>query len=332
MKQGFSRRRCLQLIAAGIISAYGGIAVAENREKLKLAKILLGVPAGSLVDLIARNLADVIKPGYAETAYVENKTGAGGILAVRYLTNQPADGSTVYVGVSSPLTVYPETHKNLPYDPDKDLIPVGCLGTFDLALAVGPATPDSVQSLKDYFAWCKEHPEQATFGSPGEGSMLHFIGSMTGHSAGVTMRHIPYRGPGPAVLDLVGGTISAAVVPLADLTELAEEGKLRILGTTGSVRSRFVPDVPTFAEQGYGEYAMDVWIAVFLAAGTPQQRVQQLTSTIRQALEDPAVRTGMGAQLQEVKWGDAEYLRKRIAQERKGWKAAVSALDFSIDS
>ncbi|MFA7679664.1 MAG: tripartite tricarboxylate transporter substrate-binding protein [Pigmentiphaga sp.] len=305
---------------------------AQTAQPLPLTRIVLGVPAGSMVDTISRRVADVLKPDYATNVYVENKTGAGGILAVRHLISQPADGRNVYVGVSSPLTVYPETYKNLAYDPERDLIPVGSLGTFDLALAVGPAVPASVTNLNAFFDWCKQNPDKATFGSPGEGSMLHFIGSMTGRSAGVDMRHIPYRGPGPAVIDLVGGMVSAVVVPLSDLTELAGQGKLRILGTTGDVRSRFVPTIPTFAEQGFGEYAMGVWIAVFVAAGTPAPLIEQLTKTLKSALDDAAVRDSMGTQLQAVQWGEADELKQRIRRERASWKKAVTALNFSVES
>jgi len=306
--------------------------LAQTGQPLPLTRIVLGVPAGSMVDTISRRVADVLKPGYAANVYVENKTGAGGILAVRHLISQAADGRNLYVGVSSPLTVYPETYKNLGYEPERDLIPVGGLGIFDLALAVGPAVPTSVTNLKEYFDWCKQNPDKATFGSPGEGSMLHFIGSMTGRGAGVDIRHIPYRGPGPAVIDLVGGMVSAVVVPLSDLTELAGQGKLRILGTTGETRSRFVPSIPTFAEQGFGEYAMGVWIAVFVAAGTPAPLIEQLANTLKEALNDATVRDSIGSQLQAVQWIEAEALKQRIKRERQSWRKAVTALNFSVES
>lgn len=333
MTYPISRRAFMTHVgAASALLMTGRPLMAQTTQPLPLTRIVLGVPAGSMVDNIARRVADLLKPDYASNVYVENKTGAGGILAVRHLISQPADGRNVYVGVSSPITVYPETYKNLAYNPDRDLIPVGSLGTFDLALAVGPAVPASVTDLKTFFAWCKQNPDKATFGSPGEGSMLHFIGSMTGRSAGVDMRHIPYRGPGPAIIDLVGGMVSAAVVPLSDLTELAGQGKLRILGTTGDVRSRFVPNIPTFAEQGYGEYAMGVWIAVFVAAGTPEPLITQLTQTLKQALSNPAVQEAMGAQLQAVQWLEADALKARIQRERASWKKAVTALNFSAES
>lgn len=302
------------------------------QDKVEMVRVVLGVPGGSMIDYVARQVAEVIKPGYANNSFVENKTGAGGILAVNYLKSLSKDGSNIYVGVSSPITVYPETYAKLSYDPDKDLVPVGSLGTFDLALAVGPMVPPEVKDLKDYFEWAKRNPNLANFGSPGAGSMLHFVGSMTARKAGVDLRHVPYRGPGPAVLDLVGGNVSAVVVPLVDVTEFAGQGKLRILGTTGKVRSRFVPQVPTFAEQGFGEYAMGVWIAVFVATGTPDAQVQALRSTLKQALQKADVQQAMGRQLQEARWGEPDALKQSIREERESWRKAVKELNFTPES
>lgn len=329
MNTALTRRRFNGMLGASMLASGGAVAATE---KIHMARIITGVPAGSMIDNIARQVAELLTPGYAANRMVENKTGAGGMLALSYLKTLPADGSNLYVGVSSPITVYPVTYKTLPYDPDKDLIPVGSLGGFDLALAVGPMVPDHVKDLKGYFDWCKQNPEKASFGSPGAGSMLHFIGSMTGQVAGVELNHVPYRGPGPAVMNLQGGMVSAVVVPLQDVQPLAAEGKIRILGTTGEERSRFVPQVPTFEEQGYGEYARGVWIAVFAPTGTPAATIDTLRQTLKQGLARPEVQATMGRQLQKVAWGEPEALRAAIARERASWKKAVEALRFTPES
>lgn len=333
MQTPSSRRKFTTFLAA---SAGAALALPQwafgATDNLDMARVVLGVPAGSMIDNIARQVAEVIKPGYAANTIVENKTGAGGILALSYLKTLPKDGSNIYVGVSSPLTVYPVTYKKLAYDADKDLAPIGSLGTFDLALAVGPMVPAHVKDLKGYFEWAKQNPTLANFGSPGAGSMLHFVGSMTARSAGVNLQHVPYRGPGPAVLEAVGGMVSGVVVPLVDVTEFEAQGKLRILGTTGDTRSRFVPHVPTFAEQGFGEYAMGVWIAAFVAAGTPEAQIKKLREVLKQGLEKPEVKAAMGKQLQAVKWGEPEQLQQNIHRERASWKKAVEALNFTPES
>lgn len=333
MQHRFNRRLFNTWLGMSALGA--GLAAPAARaatEKIPMVRVITGVPAGSMVDNITRRVAEVIKTDYAANSMVENKTGAGGILALGYLKSQPKDGSSLYVGVSSPLTVYPVTYRKLPYDADRDLVPVGSLGTFDLALAVGPMVPASVTDLKGYFEWCKKNPEQASFGSPGAGSMLHFMGAMAGRSVGAELSHVAYRGPGPAVIDLQGGVVSAVVVPLVDVTEFAAQGKIRILGTTGEERSRFVPQVPTFKEQGFGEYAKSVWIAVFAPAGTPEATVEALRSNLRQALSKPEVQATLGRQLQKAQWGGPEALARAIQQERASWKKAVEALNFTPES
>ncbi|VCU69038.1 Tripartite tricarboxylate transporter family receptor [Pigmentiphaga humi] len=315
--------------AAAVLASPRAVAAPE---KINMARVITGVPAGSMIDNIARQVAELLTPGYAASAMVENKTGAGGMLALSYLKTLPADGSALYVGVSSPITVYPVTYAKLPYDPDKDLVPVGRLGGFDLALAVGPMVPERVKDLPGYFEWCKQNPDKANFGSPGAGSMLHFVGSMSGQVAGVNLNHVPYRGPGPAVMNLQGGMVSAVVVPLLDVMPLAAEGKIRILGTTGDERSRFVPDVPTFKEQGYGEYARSVWIAVFAPTGVPAGTLDGLRQTLKQELSKPEVQAAMGRQLQEVAWGEPDALKAAIVEERASWKKAVQALRFTPES
>lgn len=316
------------------VSALGGIlpSVSAAEAPLDLVKVILGVPAGSTVDLVARTVAECLKTGgYAQNAIVENRTGASGIIAVSAAKAARPDGGTVLVAASSPITVYPSTYHKLPYDPDKDLMPVSTLVMFDLVLAVGAMVPDEVTNLKAYFAWCRRNPSKASFGSPAAGSMPHFLGSMTARDAGVDLQHIPYRGPAPAVNDLIGGRVSAVVVPLEDVMHFAKAGKCRILAITGERRSRFVPDVPTFQEQGLGRHAMRVWIAAFVPAGTPQALVDRLGATLKQGLAQPAVTAVLEGSAQDVQWCDPKTLQARIHTEQASWAAAAKALHFTAE-
>lgn len=312
--------------ASGLLPSH-----ARAQDALDMVKVLLGVPAGSLVDQIARQVAEVLKKGYAVNTMVENKTGAAGILAVAAAKAAPADGRTVLVAASSPVTVYPVTYKKLPYNPQTDLIPVSTIVTFDLALAVGPLVPEEVKDLKSYYAWCKANPDKATFGSPASGSMPHFLGSMTSRGAGVDSLHVAYRGPGPAVMDMAGGRVSAAVVPLVDLLEFAKSGKCRILAVTGESRSRFVPQVPTFREQGLGDYAMRVWIGAFLPTGTPVALVNKLSASLKSSLSDKAVIAALETNA-DVQWCPPDELRARMQAEKAKWAVAVKELNFTSET
>lgn len=329
-KPRLTRRQFTALLGASATGSAWLPGLAQAQE-LDMVKVLLGVPAGSLVDQIARQVAEVLKKGYAANTMVENKTGASGILAVAAAKAAPADGRTVLVAASSPVTVYPVTYKKLPYNPQTDLIPVSTLVTFDLALAVGPMVPAEVTNLKAYYAWCKAHPEQSNFGSPASGSMPHFLGSMTARSAGVDSQHVAYRGPSPAVTDMMGGRISAVVVPLVDVLEFAKAGKCRILAVTGDTRSRFVPQVPTFREQGLGEYAMRVWIGTFLPAGTPAPVVQKLSATLKTALSDKAVIAQFESNA-DVQWCPPDELKARMLAEQAKWAVAVKELNFTAET
>jgi tripartite-type tricarboxylate transporter receptor subunit TctC len=326
-----NRRHFTALMGASAASGLFLPGLARAQESLDMVKVLLGVPAGSLVDQIARQVAEVLKKGYAVNTMVENKTGASGILAVAAAKSSPSDGRTVLVAASSPVTVYPVTYKKLPYNPQTDLIPVSTLVTFDLALAVGPLVPSEVTNLKAYYAWCKANPALSNFGSPASGSMPHFLGSMTARSAGVESQHVAYRGPSPAVTDMMGGRVSAVVVPLVDVLEFAKAGKCRILAVTGEKRSRFVPQVPTFSEQGLGEYAMRVWIGTFLPAGTPEPLVQKLSSTLKTALSDKAVIAAFESNA-DVQWCPPEELKARMLAEQAKWAVAVKELNFTAET
>ncbi len=326
-----NRRTAVRLLAGPAVSALALPGLVQAQQ-LDTVKVLLGVPAGSMIDQVARRIAEALKKGYASSTVVENRTGAAGILAVSGAKSAAPDGRTVLVATSSSVTVFPVTYKSLPYDPPRDLIPITTLVSFDVALAVGPAVPREVTTLKDFFAWCKANPGKASFGSPGNGSTPHFLGSMSAHTAGVDLQHIAYRGPGPAVTAMVGGQLAAALVPLSDLTEFAATDRCRILAVTGDTRSRFAPMVPTFKEQGFGEYAMRPWIGVFLPAGTPAPIVQKLSTTLKAALTDRSVTRPLETIAQEAAWMSPDALRARMAAERAKWAVAVKALNFTPES
>jgi tripartite-type tricarboxylate transporter receptor subunit TctC len=331
-RNSMTRRRAVTLLATSTVGTLVLPQLARAQEALDTVKVLLGVPAGSMIDQSARRMADALKKGYAVNTVVENRTGAAGIIAVSGGKSAAPDGRTVLVATSSSVTLYPLTYKALPYEPSKDLIPVSTLVNFDLGFAVGPMVPREVGNMKEYFAWCKANPTKANFGSPGSGSTPHFQGLMTARNGGVDVQHVAYRGPTAAVTDLVGGQVSGVMVPLSDLLEFAAAGKCRILAVTGDTRSRLAPNIPTFHEQGLGEYAMRPWIGVFLPAGTPAPIVQKLSATLKAALADKAFAASLETQGQEAQWSSPEELRARMAAERAKWAAAVKAINFTPES
>jgi tripartite-type tricarboxylate transporter receptor subunit TctC len=181
----------------------------------ELARIISGFPPGGTIDVLARRVADKLRGNYAANVLVENRPGAAGQIGILALKDSPADGSTMLLTPSSMLSIYPYTYPKLQYTL-QDVAPVSQGAYVNHGLAVGPAVPASVKTLKDFLAWARANVDKANFGSPGAGSMPHLIGVLLTKFSGVELRHVPYRGTVPGVQDLVGGQISSFCGPIGD--------------------------------------------------------------------------------------------------------------------
>ncbi len=326
----FSRRRVLQASAAAIAAA-NLPAMAQGTE-LNLAKMLLGSPPGTLLDLFSRRIADAIQPAYARNVIVDNRVGAGGQIVIGAVKAAPADGATILVTPSPMMYLYPYVYRKLPYDPVADFTPVSLGAVFDVAFAVGPSVPASVRTMTEFFAWCKANPSAANFGSPATASTLHFVGSMAARAAGVELTHVPFRGTTPAILDMIGGQIAAVCAPVGDFMPFLEGGKCRILATTGEKRSRFAPGVSTFVEQGFKDIVLNDWFAFFVPASTPPAQVQRLNAAIKKALETPAVRKTMEDRGLEPRSSTSAELAARLKSDMQKWQAIAKSFNFSAES
>ncbi len=328
----FSRRHMLQASAAALAAGSGFSAAMAQGNELNLAKIILGSPAGTLMDLFSRRVADAIQPAYARNIIVENRNGAGGQIAISAVKAAPADGTTILATPSPMMYLYPYTYKKLPYDPVADFIPVSLGAVFDAGFAVGPSVPASVKNMTDFFNWCKANPGAANFGSPATASTLHFVGSMAARAAGVELTHVPFRGTTPAILDMIGGQIAAVVAPVGDFMPFLDGGKCRILATTGAKRNRFVANVPTFLEQGYKDIVINDWFAFFVPAKTPQAHVQRLNAAIKRAMETPAVVKALEDRGLEPRWSTSADLAARLKADMQKWQPIARSFNFTVES
>ncbi|MEN9329897.1 MAG: hypothetical protein RLZZ484_1085, partial [Pseudomonadota bacterium] len=212
-----NRRNLLQsTLATTLLGAVGQQAWAQAQ--IESLKIITGFPPGGTSDSICRRVAEKMAPGYAKAAFVENKTGAGGQIAIQFVKTAPADGSVLLQTPMSMLGIYPHIYKKLNYDPLNDVMPVSLGCTFDFGFAVGPLVPATVKTVPEFLAWCKANPSLANFGSPAAGSVPHFIGALMGRSAEVDLRHVAFRGTQPAILDMIGGQIAAVSGPIGEFT------------------------------------------------------------------------------------------------------------------
>ena len=325
----FSRRHIIQATgAAALLATVGRQAWAQTLES---TKIIAGFAPGGTADIVSRRVADKLHPGYAKSAVVENKTGAGGQIAVQFVKTAAPDGATVLLTPMSMLGIYPHTYKKLPYDPVADLMPVSGAAVFDYGFAVGPMVPTSVKNVPDFLNWCKANPNLANYGSPAAGSSPHFIGALLGRSANVDLRHVAFRGTQPAVLDMIGGQIAAVSGPTGEFTQHVATGKCRLLSTSGPKRSKFTPNTPTLLEQGFKDMAFTEWFGFFLPAKTPQDIVQRLNTSIREALASKDVVDGLALSYLEVMPTSPTQLAALLKADTELWAPLVKAIGFTLE-
>ena len=325
----FSRRHIIQATgAAALLATVGRQAWAQTLES---TKVIAGFAPGGTADVVSRRVAEKLHPGYAKTAVVDNKTGAGGQIAVQFVKTAAPDGATVLLTPMSMLGIYPHTYKKLPYDPVADLMPVSGAAVFDYGFAVGPMVPASVKNVPDFLNWCKANPNLANYGSPAAGSSPHFIGALLGRSANVDLRHVAFRGTQPAVLDMIGGQIAAVSGPTGEFTQHVATGKCRLLSTSGPKRSKFTPNTPTLLEQGFKDMAFTEWFGFFLPAKTPQDIVQRLNTSIREALASKDVIDGLALSYLEVMPTSPTQLAALLKADTELWAPLVKTIGFTLE-
>ncbi len=319
------RREVLK--SAGAISAlFAGSAFAE----LDSAKMLVGYAPGTATDGLARMLAERMRSSYATNIVVENRAGASGQIAVTAVKSAPADGKTILVSPIMVLSVVPHTFSKVSYDSFKDLVPVGNCVTTDFVLAVGPAVPESVTTIAQFAQWCKNNPSKSSYGTGATGTKIHFSGVQFAQLAGFNFTHIGYTVNSSALSDLASGALPAYIGSVA--TVLPFLNRVRVLGSMGAKRSRFLPTVPTFVEAGYKEMVIDEAISMYVPARTPESVIQQLNASMLKALATPEAVTALNTLgLEATPSGQAE-LATKLKLEYEQWGRFVKQNGFKQDS
>ena len=289
-------------------------------------RIVVGFAPGGSVDALARLVGDALQSGMGRTAIVENRTGAAGRLAVEQVKAAPPDGSMLLLAPQGPMTLFPHVFRNLRYDPGRDFVPVTRVASGDFALTIGPLVPS--KDMKGFRAWLATAGDKASYGSPGAGTIPHFVGVAFARQAGVPMTHVPYRGSALSMNDLAGGQIALAVSPVTEALELHKAGRVTIIATTGGTRSTFVAGVPTLKEVGIN-LEVPLWFAVYAPAATPPELVDRMRQAIHAALAAPAAKEQLAKLgLVPSPSGSAELL---VVQRRESdmWGPVVQASGFT---
>ncbi|MDH4053048.1 MAG: tripartite tricarboxylate transporter substrate-binding protein [Rubrivivax sp.] len=326
------RRRFLRAGARGLAAlstlSVGRFADAARGDPLR---ILCSGPAGSIPDLVARAVADQLSDTAGLRAVVDNRPGAAGQISVGALKGAAADGSTLLLAQGAIATVYPYLYAKLGYDPAIDLQPVSLASEMLLALAVRPAVLQDVTTLADFIGWIRGHPAQANIGSPGTGTLPHLLEAMLLRKAGVAWQHVAYSGGPPAVTDLLGGQIAALVLPEGLLRQHHAAGRVRVLATSGSARSAYMPDVPSFVEQGHPELVVKEWFAFFAPGRVPKTTVEASSALLREAIARPGLSAAFARAGMTAVSSLPSTLSARIISEQQYWQPVLQANDIRVD-
>jgi tripartite-type tricarboxylate transporter receptor subunit TctC len=282
------------LVAAAIVAALLATSAQAQAYPAKPIRMITPFPPGGGTDYLARTVANKLTEFSKWTVVVDNRAGAGGTIGIAEAAKASALGYDVVMGQLDNLAVAPLLYKNLPYDVQRDLQPVALVADSPIILLTASSSP--YQSLADVVAAAKAVPDSITFATAGSGTVSHLVAELFGLTAGIKMRHIPYKGSTPALIDVMGGQVGLLSSSIPSALAQVKSGKLRPLAVSSARRSPSLPDVPTIAESGYKDFNVGVWYGVFAPAGTPKPIVTALNAEINKVLMQPDVQQSIRSQ------------------------------------
>jgi tripartite-type tricarboxylate transporter receptor subunit TctC len=288
--------------------------------------LTVGFAPGGGTDTAARIVAKKLTENIGQSVIVENRAGAGGNIAAQQIATAPPDGYTIHLTSVGPMTVAPAMVKNLPYDPKKDIAPITMGMVFPNVFVVHPGVP--AKTLPEFVALAKAKPGQLNYGSSGIGGAGHLSGELFKQRAGIEMTHVPYKGGGPAMTDLLGGRIAMYPSVPSTAQPHIDAGKLIAIATTGAKRTSLMPNVPTVAEQGYPGFEAVNWYAFVAPGKTPKEIIDYWNRELVKALNDPSVKSELAKHGLEPQPGTPQELARYIDTETEKWGKVVRAADI----
>ncbi|HTK00467.1 MAG TPA: tripartite tricarboxylate transporter substrate binding protein [Bordetella sp.] len=291
--------------------------------------LIVPFPPGGVADIIARPIAEKLTTALGQSVIVENRGGATGTIGASYVARSAPDGYTLLLGTTNEIAMSPTLYSTLPYDPNKDFAPVAIVAQFPNVLVVGPTV--KADKLADLTAQAKAKPKNLTFASSGQGSTNHLTAELYQNEAGVQITHIPYKGGGPALVDLTGGHVDAMFATLPSAVTLIKAGKLHALAVTGESRSAALPDVPTAKESGLPGVVVTTWNGVIAPAGTPPAIIDKLTQALKQAVADPGIQQKLAAVGAEPMYTPPQEFAGIIRDDYARWSALIKKAGIKVD-
>ena len=324
-----NRRNLLAAAALGA-ALLGSTAVQAQAFPSKPLALVVPFSPGGPTDAMARTLANAIKPVLGQTMLVENKAGAGGNIGAEFVAKAPADGYTLLFGTSGPLAINVSLYDKVGYDPIRSFAPVIQIGHLPNVLVVNPSIP--ARDVKELIAHARANPGKLSYASSGSGASSHLAGVLFNSAAGTDIQHIPYKGTGPALNDLLGGQVSMSFTDVLTALPHIKAGKLRVLGVTTATRSQVLPDTPTVAEQGLKDFDVSVFFGIVAPAGTPADVVARINSAFATVLQQPEVRKTLAAQgLEPPPNTSSAQLAGFMRSELAKWRDVVKASGARAD-
>jgi tripartite-type tricarboxylate transporter receptor subunit TctC len=316
-------------LLAGSILVLAATAAAAQEYPSRAITIVDTFPPGGSTGIIARIVADKMAEQTGWKIVIDHRGGAGGTVAAAQVAKSAPDGYTLMLGFSGTLAIAPGLYPNAGYDPRKDFAPVGMIGFAPSSIVAHPSFP--VHSIAELIAYAKANPGKVNFGTAGIGSVGHVAGELFASTSGIKLVHIPYRGTGPALTDLLGGHIPMTISPIPATAEHAKSGKLRMLAVTSLQRSSVVPDVPTVAEQGLPGYDAVLRYGIVAPAGTPRAIVDRINKELRAVLTSDEMRRRLAVEGAETLPSTPEQYAADIDAEWTKWSALVRALGLKAE-
>lgn len=322
-----NRRRAITLgVAAATLGLPRWAPAQDDRSPVRM---LCGLAAGTGNDLTARIVADRLKEVLGRPVNVENKPGAAQRLALNELRRAPPDGRTLALATTGPFAIYPHIYTRLDYDPVKDFTPLAAVATFDVGIASGAKT--GAKTVAELVDAARASPDNALYGSPGNGSLSHFVGIALGLASKVQLTHVPYRDTGTLSLDLAAGRLPIVITGTSNLVEGHRQGRIRIVAVSGADRTPAIADVPTLQQAGINLTSATT-VGIFGPAGMPADLVRRLNAAIVGATEAPEARTRLERVLFLPARSTPEALAAEIAAEHKRFAELVKASGYTPEA
>jgi tripartite-type tricarboxylate transporter receptor subunit TctC len=285
---------CVALCVALCLGASLAGAGANEAYPTKPVRVIVAVPAGGTPDVVARMVAPGMAAQLGQQLVIDNRGGAGGRIGTELASRAAADGYTILVTSSGPLSILPYVQRDVPYDPVKDFSPISLIATNPFLLVAHTSVP--AKTVQELVALARAEPGRLNYASAGNGTTNHLAFELFKHLAGVRITHVPYKGAPQAVTDLVGGHANLMLNSIAPVLPHIRAGRLRLLGVSSAKRSPQLPEAPTLAESGVAGYEMITWFGLVAPAGAPKPVIARLSTALLQGLATPEIRAQMGAQ------------------------------------